>query len=106
MLDRFFEPLPFLHDPLAFLRLIPELRIADFDFKFAYLFLFRRGVKDSSGQRLPAAGAERTLFPVLLRSSTCSLLCGTDLQAAADPPIARSVSRSGELELGRSTPTQ
>jgi hypothetical protein len=57
MLDRFFEPLPFLHDPLAFFRLIPKLRIADFGLEFVYLFLFGRGVKGSSEQRLPAAGA-------------------------------------------------
>jgi hypothetical protein len=37
--------------------LIPKLRIADFGFEFAYLFALGGGVKDSSAQRLPAAGA-------------------------------------------------
>jgi len=46
-----------LHDPLALFGLIPKLRIADFGFEFAYLFSLGRGVKDSSAQRLPAAGA-------------------------------------------------
>jgi hypothetical protein len=57
MLDGFFEPLPFLHDPLALFRLIPKLRIADFGLEFIYLFALSGGVKDSSAQRLPAAGA-------------------------------------------------
>ena len=52
-----FQPLALLHDALAFFGLIPEIGVGDLFFELVQLRLLAGRVKDSSAQRLPAAGA-------------------------------------------------
>ncbi len=60
-----FQALTILHYFLIFFRLIPEIRIGNLLLELIELGALLAPVKDSSAQRRPAGGAQRTLFPIL-----------------------------------------